>query len=183
MQVKKEVREKLGLMHIYCGDGKGKTTAAAGLALRALGNGLRVLVVQCLKEGESGEMRALKALGNVDVLALRGDFGFYFSMTEAQKEQCREQHDRNLEEAIARCRAGEVDLLVLDEMNCAFELDLVDRALLLDFLDNRPAHVEIVLTGRNPAGELLRRADYVSEIHKVKHPYDAGRGARAGIEE
>jgi hypothetical protein len=107
--------EALGLVHLYCGDGKGKTTAAMGLALRATGNGLRVLVVQFLKDGQSGEIKALQTLPGVRVLAGKGASPFSFAMSESEKASCRAFHDAHLREAIQACREGGCDILLLDE--------------------------------------------------------------------
>lgn len=172
----------LGLIHVYCGDGKGKTTAAMGLALRAAGSGFRVAIVQFLKNGGSGELKALSSLPGVRVLSGKGVDGFTFSMTEQQKEIVRAVHQAHFEEAVEWCRQGEVELLVLDEAVGASRMGLLDTEALLDFLRKKPEGLEVVLTGREPSDELLCLADYVSEIKKIKHPYDRGIHAREGIE-
>jgi len=174
---------KTGQIHIYCGDGKGKTTAALGLALRAAGWGLRILLVQFLKNQDTGEIKSLKKISQITVLGGK-DNGVLFSwqMTTGQKEQCRADHDENLKQAINSAGAGQVDLLILDEIIPAWNLNLVDRVLFLDFLKDKPEELEVVLTGRDPAPELIELADYVSEIKKIRHPFDNGLKARNGIE-
>ncbi len=171
-----------GLIHIYCGDGKGKTSAAVGLAVRAVGHGFRVGVVQFLKDGDSGELAPLAAFPGVQILSGKRVKGFTFSMTAEEKAQVRAGQDDYLRRAAAWCGQDLCDLLVLDEAVGAVNLGMLDRALLLDFLRNKPVGVEVVLTGRDPDDELLGLADYVSEIRKVKHPYDRGVKAREGIE-
>ena len=171
-----------GLVHLYCGDGKGKTTAAGGLSVRAAGSGLRVLFVQFLKSRPSGEIAVLSALANVRVLRGKEGTAFSFQMTDEQKRATREMHDRNLAEAARAAKAGECDLLVLDEAVGALNRGLVDGELLRSLVREKPEALELVLTGRNPPEDLAEMADYVSEIRKVKHPFDRGIGARTGIE-
>jgi len=174
---------KQGLIHIYCGEGKGKTTAALGLALRAAGHGLRVLILRFLKGQKSGELVSLEKIPEITVFHGRENLDhFSFEMTEEQKKQSRLIHNENLRQAIAEIGSGEFDLVILDEIIPAYNLQLVDQKLLLDFLKNKPAALEVALTGRDPQPELLELADYVSEIKKVKHPYDRGVRARDGIE-
>lgn len=171
-----------GLVHIYCGDGKGKTTAAMGLSIRAAGRDLKVLIVQFLKSQKTGELDSLKKIENIKVL--RGDENctFTFKMTDDQKVGALKAHMKILNEAIEDCRSGKVNLLVLDEIMAAYNHDLVDKEILINFIKNKPINLEIVMTGRNPKEELLNLADYISEIKKVKHPYDNGITARIGIE-
>jgi cob(I)alamin adenosyltransferase len=107
---------------------------------------------------------------------------FSFQMTEEEKKDMRQRHDALLQEVTARCREDGTDLLVLDEALGAVGTGLLDEDLLLDFLDHKPAHLEVVLTGRNPSPALLERADYVTEMVKRKHPFDKGIPARDGIE-
>lgn len=170
-----------GLIHIYCGDGKGKTTAALGLAVRASGRGYKVLFVQFLKTQETGELSVLDKLG-ITVIRGKEGYSFSFNMADEEKAICRAVQDENLKRAIALCRSQDVDLLVLDEALGALEKNLVDRELLIEFLKTKPAGLEVVLTGRNPDRALLPIADYISEIKKVKHPFDSGINAREGIE-
>ena len=173
---------KMGLTHIYCGDGKGKTTAAMGLALRAAGYGANVVVVQFLKDGDSSEVKALRTFPNVTVIAGKDVRGFSNSFDEAQRRQVTKNHNDHLREAIALCEDGKCDMLILDEAMGALSTGMLDEKLLMDFLKNRPEHIEVVMTGRNPGAQLLELADYVSDIRNVKHPYDKGIPARPGVE-
>jgi len=170
-----------GLIHIYYGDGKGKTTAAVGLAVRAAGNGMKVRIVQFLKSAPTGELKILEDSG---IRVLRGDKNCTFTnlMDEEMRQACLLSHNAILDEAINTCVNEQIDLLVLDEIIGAYNHALVDRNKLLGFLKNKPARAEIVLTGRDPAPELLELADYISEIKKIKHPFDRGVAARTGIE-
>lgn len=171
-----------GLTHIYCGDGKGKTTAAIGLGIRACGSGKRVLLVQFLKGNTSCELTVLRELKNFRVLPGPEHIKFTFQMSleelKAAAELCAEQFQR----AVSAVNAGECDVLILDEVFGAISCGLLDETLLLDFIKNKPQSLELVLTGRGPKPEVLELADYVSEIHKVKHPYDRNIPARRGIE-
>lgn len=169
-----------GLIHVYCGDGKGKTTAAMGLAARAAGQGLRVLIVQFLKGMPTGELAALETLRNVTVVRGKEGMKFTCDMNDADKAEALRVHTKILQKAARE--AGNYDLAVLDEAAGACGCGLLDVQMLTDFLDSRPEGLEVVLTGRNPCAQLLERADYVSEIRKIRHPYDAGVRARKGIE-
>lgn len=172
----------MGLIHLYCGDGKGKTTAAMGLALRAAGQGFRVLILQFLKNRPTGEVFALEKIPGITLWRGKEGSGFSFQMTPEQKEKTRAIHNENLKEAIAQCKAGKWDVLILDEAVGAYGKELLDQAMLLDFLDHRPSGLEVVLTGRNPDEALRCRADYITRMEKEKHPYDRGIPSRIGIE-
>lgn len=169
-----------GLIHIYCGDGKGKTTAAIGLAIRAAGAGKRVVFAQFLKDGSSSEISVLKAAGNIQAVHCNTVRGFWKRMDDVQKAKASKDYTSFLAEIIML--AKDVDLLVLDEIISACNHGTVTEAAVLDFLRDKPNNLEVALTGRNPSEALLDLADYVSEIKKVKHPYDCGIAAREGIE-
>lgn len=176
------MENKLGLVHIYCGDGKGKTTASIGLTIRALGSGLKVLFVQFLKNGSSSEVRVIESLKYVKYLAYKKLPTFSFKMTEIQKIESQKAYLEIFAEATNLCEKGRYDLVILDEVLGAINCGLFDEKLLLKWLENRPRDLEIVLTGRNPSEFLIAQADYVSEITKVKHPFEKGVAARVGIE-
>lgn len=173
---------KQSCVHIYCGDGKGKSTAVMGLALRAAGSGKRVVLTQFLKDGTSSELNVLRELLEVTVLTCPRQFGFFWNMTEEQKEEAQRAYQELFDQAVKTAREKEAFLLVMDEFMAAYSHEMIDRERALDFLKNRPEGLEIALTGRDPAPELLELADYVSEIRKVKHPFDQGLKARKGIE-
>ncbi|MGI5883858.1 MAG: cob(I)yrinic acid a,c-diamide adenosyltransferase [Candidatus Spyradocola sp.] len=167
----------LGLVHLYWGEGKGKTTAAMGLALRALGHGCRVTVVQFLKNGSSGELAPLRTLGAAVYAGMTGT-KFVFQMTPEERAQERAAQDACLRRALDE----PCDLLLLDEACAAWQLDMVDRTLLQQAVLERPEGREVVLTGRDPAPWMQEAADYSTEMHCHRHPYDRGVGAREGVE-
>lgn len=173
---------KKGLIHLYHGDGKGKTTAALGLMLRALGRDYRVLFVQFLKNQPTGELKSLAQFSHVKILRGKESDVFSFHMSEEDKIKAKAIHNEHLQQAIALVNEGLFDLLVLDEVVGAYDKRLLDGELLLDFLRHKPNDLEVVMTGRNPDEQLVLLADYVSEIKKIKHPYDQGVTARVGIE-
>lgn len=166
-----------GLVHLYCGDGKGKTTAAMGLALRALGQGMRVVVVQFLKNGTSGELEPLKKLGTA-VYSGQPGAKFTFQMNAEEKAQATKENNARLAEALQQ----PCDLLILDEICAARNSGMVDEALAKQAVLERPQHREVVLTGRNPEAWMVEAADYITEMQPRRHPYEQGIPARKGIE-
>lgn len=171
-----------GLIHIYCGDGKGKTTAAVGLITRHIGAGGKAVLVQFLKDGTSSECRALAKLGNVTMLAANPSGKFSFQMSEAEKAETAAALARTFEAATGFAVRERATLLVMDEVCAALSCGFLEEKAVLDFLDGRPAELEVVLTGRDPSEALFARADYVTEMTKRRHPYDKGVAARKGIE-
>lgn len=169
-------------IHIYTGDGKGKTSAAVGLAVRHAGQGGKVLFAQFLKDGSSGEIEVLKKIPGITVFPCTEKFGFSFLMSEEEKKEAIACYTGYLQEVLGKAVFEEYTLLILDEAVAAYNLQFYNTQSLLDFLKSKPETLEVVLTGRNPADELVELADYVSEIQKIKHPFDAGLPARKGIE-
>lgn len=168
-----------GLIHLYCGDGKGKTTAAVGLAVRASGAGKRVIFTQFFKDGSSSEVEALKTLPGIRTIHAHTVKGFYRSMTPEQREQAREDYTALFRQVAA---GKDADLLILDEIVSACNRGVVPETLVTDFLRSKPSGLEVVLTGRNPSPALMELADYITEMRKLRHPYDRGVAARRGIE-
>ena len=171
-----------GLIHIYCGDGKGKTTAAVGLAVRACGCGKRVGLMQFLKGGDSGERRILEQLDGVTLFPVPERIKFTFQMSPEELSETAKSCSNRFSEAIELARAGRLDVLIFDEAFGAISCGLLEESAVLDFMRNKPPALELVLTGRGPSAEAVALADYVSEIKKVKHPYDHDIPARRGIE-
>lgn len=171
-----------GYVHIYCGDGKGKTSAAVGLAVRAAGRGLRVLIARFLKTEDSGEVPVLRGIPGICVVPCEKSFGFTFRMTAEQKEEASRYYRGQLADVCRQAASGQWDLLILDEILGAVGSGLVPEEQVLECLKERPEGLEVVLTGRNPSAALVELADYVSEIRAVKHPFEKGVGARKGIE-
>lgn len=175
------MREK-GLVHIYCGDGKGKTTLAMGLCLRAAGAGRKVLIYQFMKDGSSHERRILEKLPNVSFEGETKSVSFSFRMSEAQKQKERERYLTQAKLVFGHAGSTGADVLLLDEVLYAVSCGLFPEEELIRFLDHRPEQLEVILTGRDPSEAVRARADYISRIVKVKHPFDRGITAREGIE-
>ena len=174
-----DARNGLGLVHIYTGNGKGKTTAAFGLAFRAAGRGLNVLIVQFLKPAEGyGEQLACGKFPNVELLCLGLDHFVSKNPKQEDIDAARSALDKTLE----LMRTGEYDVVVMDEAINAVRMKLIPDTDLIGALKSRPAHIEVVMTGRGITPALEEYADYVTEMKLVKHPYDRGIQARAGVE-
>lgn len=173
---------KEGLIHIYTGDGKGKTTCAIGLSVRAAGAGMKVLIARFLKSERSSELNSLAQINNIDVLPIGKYLGWSFQMSDEERDTAKEICSELLTSAFKTAISGGYDLLVLDEIIATNNLHFVDENVLLDYLKGKPSNLEVVLTGREPTENLLKIADYVSVINKEKHPYDKGINARKGIE-
>lgn len=171
-----------GLIHLYCGEGKGKTSAAIGLAVRAAGRGLRVVLLRLMKDCDSGELNSLRDLKSVKILPVPEKLKFVFRMTPDEKAEYRELTLGLLAQAGEYINSNQADVLIIDEACSAVTTGILELSELTGFLNNKPDGLEVVLTGRDPPDELVELADYVSEIRKVKHPYDRDIGPRKGIE-
>ena len=182
----REAAQPRGIVIVHTGDGKGKTTAALGLAMRAWGEGLSVLILQFIKGGwKYGELKAIEALaesdagGTIEVHQTGKGFTRKGNVDEAEHKQAAQEA---LAEARAAITGGAWDLVILDEINYAVKFGLLDVHDVLSLLDARPPALHLVLTGRNAAPELIARADLVTEMHLVKHPFQQGIKAQKGIE-
>lgn len=169
------------MLHLYTGDGKGKTTAAVGAAVRASGRGMRVCFAQFMKGNESGEITALSQIPKVTVHRSNKNFGFYSQLSDAEKAELTEIHNDILTEVFIRAKTGTCDMIILDEVTYAVNWNLIniERLKVLLALSNR---VEIIVTGRDAADFLTEKADYITEMKFVRHPYEKGVPARIGIE-
>jgi cob(I)alamin adenosyltransferase len=169
-----------GLVQVYTGNGKGKTSAAFGLALRATGRGLRVYVIQFIKGGfDYGELHVLDKLPNITLKAFgRGKF---ITAKPPEKEDV-----KHAEEALKLAKeiteAAENDIVILDEINVAIDLKLIKLQEVIEIIKKKPDNVEIILTGRNAPEEIIDLADLVTELKDIKHPFHKGFKARKGIE-
>ncbi|WP_343209150.1 cob(I)yrinic acid a,c-diamide adenosyltransferase [Anaerolentibacter hominis] len=170
------------MIHVYCGDGKGKTTAAMGLALRMAGYGRPVLVLQFMKGRFAGEIEALKRFSNVYIYRNATDLGFSWEMGEKEREQARQMHDQTIRKAASRIAKMPVFLVVMDEIFSAYQHDMVSRELVQNFVEAHKRETELVLTGRDPDPYFVDMADYITEMKKIRHPYEQGIQARKGIE-
>ena len=166
------------MIHLYFGDGKGKTTAAIGLAMRMAGSGKKVLFFQFLKDNSSSERLALKGVKNITLVS-----GCEF------KKPSWELSDKEIfelsafyENVIDGIDAQQYDMIILDECMAAVNFGYIKKETILDFIKSHYDKCEIILTGRDPKPEFLELADYASEIRNIKHPYDKGVIARKGIE-
>ena len=178
----------IGMVHVYCGDGKGKTTAAMGLALRCAGNGGKVYIYQFLKNGSSGECSVLNGIEGVTMAEGFQSAKFVWNMNEEEKAEAAAYYKNKFREITALVRDG-YDMLILDELMAAVGYDFVPIGEVLSFFINKPRGCEGVVAGGNADEKLndaeerlIEAADYVSEIRKIKHPYDKGIQARKGIE-
>ena len=171
-----------GLIHLYCGGGKGKTTAAVGLTVRCAGRGNKVVFAQFLKDGTSGECRVLAKLPDVTVMAANPVGKFSFRMTDAEKRETADALTRTFDAATGFAVREHARLLVLDEVCAAVSAGLLDENVLLAFLREKPVGLEVLLTGRDPSEEIRKLADYISEVRMLRHPYEKGVPAREGIE-
>lgn len=177
----REGKAMKGLVHIYTGNGKGKTTAAIGLGVRAVGSGMKVLMVQFLKGRSSGEENSIEKLKpNFELHKTKQIDKFTWQLTPQEKEQMQETTKHLFDYALNQAQSK--DLIILDEIMAAITTGLIDVNQISDFIKNKPAQLELVLTGRNAPKELIELADYVSEINAVKHPMSKGIQARKGIE-
>jgi cob(I)alamin adenosyltransferase len=169
-----------GLVQVYTGNGKGKTSAAFGLALRATGRGLKVYMIQFIKGGfDYGELYTVKNLPNFTLKAFgRGKF---VTSKPPQKEDVRlAQEALHLAEQVIQ--SGSSNIVILDEINVALDLKLISLEDVLKLIKSKPSGLELVLTGRNAPEEIVEAADLVTEMKEVKHPFSRGTEARKGIE-
>jgi len=170
-----------GKIQVFTGEGKGKTTAALGLAWRAIGRGKNVLMIQLLKgPNTSGEQLAADAFGSHFDIKPVGRKGFIYRTGCEPRD--RTLAEMALEEVRKAYEGGSYDVIVLDEVNVAVHLGLLGVDAVLELMDSKPAHVELILTGRYAPKEVIEKADTVLEMKKIKHHFDAGVPAREGIE-
>lgn len=169
-----------GYVHVYTGNGKGKTTAAFGLALRAAGHGLSTYIGQFMKGLTYGEIKALEGHPLISIEQFADD------QCLIQKQDVGEKHLQQAREGLRRCQeamqSGKFQLVIMDEVNIAIWFGLLQEKELLEFLDKRPEDIELVCTGRYAPESLIHRADLVTEMRCVKHYYEQGVSARDGIE-
>jgi cob(I)alamin adenosyltransferase len=167
-----------GKIHVYTGNGKGKTTAAMGLTLRATGAGLTVFIGQFAKGSEYSEIKALRQLGGVEV----HQFGRQCFIVNQPEEEDISLAREGLESARLAMLSGQFDIIILDEANIALYYNLFSVETLLNFIDEKPDNVELIITGRYAPQALIERADLVTEMCEIKHYYTQGLQAREGIE-
>ena len=176
--------ETKGLIMVHTGDGKGKTTAALGLALRAWGSGLRVMILQFIKGGwKYGELEAIGKLGEMDGRIEIRPLGLgLMSKSEAERQQHIAAARKAMSEAEQVIVSGKYDLVILDEINYAVKFGLIEIGDVLALLDKKPPEEHVLLTGRAARAELIDKADLVTEMKLIKHPFQQGIKAQRGIE-
>lgn len=178
---KSKAQDFKGLIQVYTGDGKGKTTAALGLALRAAGYNLRTYIGQFLKGQHYGELDSVKMLSPLVTIEQFGRKKF-IKVTEGFEEQDQKLAEQGLKKCLKAMLGGQYDIVILDEINVAMYFGLVKEEDVLKFLDQKPDTVEVILTGRYAPASIIERADLVTEMVNRKHYYDRGVQARKGIE-
>jgi cob(I)alamin adenosyltransferase len=172
-----------GYVQVYTGDGKGKTTAALGLGLRAVGRGYNVIMFQFLKGSESGELKSALCLnGKFEIIRLAETKKFFFNLTREEKEALKKKLADELKKVYAAMENQACDVLILDEIMAALHGGLLTVEEICKLMDSRPSGMELILTGRSAPPEVLERADLVTEMRCVKHYMDKGVMARIGIE-
>ena len=170
------------MKHIYYGDGKGKTTAAIGLAVRAPGSKMKVLFVQFLKTEFSGERHILSHTENVTLTFCPLELKFTFDMDDKEKAQAAKIFKGIFDNAVTTALTEKYDMVVLDEVFEAINAHMLSESEVYEFITNAPSSMEIVMTGHNPPQKFMDCADYITEFKKIKHPYDRGITGRIGIE-
>ena len=170
------------MIHVYYGDGKGKTTAAVGLAVRAAGSKMKILFVQFLKTELSGERNILSGIKNVTLTSCPQKLKFTNEMTDAEKQQATVLFRGIFDRSAATALSERYDMIVLDEIFDVINEGMLSEADVFAFIANAPNSIEIVMTGHNPPERFIDEADYVTEMKKIKHPYDRGVSGRIGIE-
>lgn len=170
------------MVQLYCGEGKGKTTAAVGAAIRCAGAGGRVLFFQFLKGNSSSELNILNKLDGINLLDGFYSSKFVWDMSDSEKALAARFYSDKFNEIAGLVKNGEYDMLVTDEIFDAVDCGFVSIEQILHFLRIKPKGLEVVMTGRNPGRQLTEAADYVTYMQKIKHPFDRGISARKMIE-
>lgn len=172
-----------GFVQVYCGNGKGKTTAAIGLGIRAIGRDLKVIMIQFLKHDDTGECKVLKSLEpKFKVFHFEKPRGFTWTLSEDEKNEKKAEIKNAINFAKKVLDTGECDILILDEILGAIQTGFVDDEEICQIIDGRLKGVELVLTGRDLPKSIAERCDYISQIDAIKHPMEEGVRAREGIE-
>jgi len=171
------------MIHIYTGDGKGKTTAALGQALRAVGYGKKIIMIQFLKGMESGELISVEKFGsNFEILRFDSSPKFFWNMDDKEKKELKEKIKDAFNFITSVIEDHKCDILIMDEIMGVLSNNLISKNNILNILNKKPEDMEIILTGRNVPEEILNIADLVTEMKMIKHPFQKGIPARKGIE-
>ncbi|KAB3529151.1 cob(I)yrinic acid a,c-diamide adenosyltransferase [Alkaliphilus serpentinus] len=177
-----EKRLETGLIHIYTGDGKGKTTAAIGQGTRTAGGGYKVLMVQFLKGDDTGELYSIDSMPNFTLKRYAELNSFYPFLSEDKKLAVKEKIQHALKDLTEVIENQEYNMIILDEIMAVLYNEIMPIEDVVSLLKKKPDHMEMILTGRNAPEDLVNMADYVTEMKMIKHPYEKGIYARKGIE-
>ncbi len=172
-----------GLVQVYTGESKGKTTAALGQAFRAVGSGYRVYMVQFLKGGPSGELNTVKKLEpDFQIFRFEKDRGFFWTLSDGEKEELAGEIREALDFVRKVFREESCNILILDEIMGVIHNNLISEEEVCDLIRSKPEKMELILTGRDVPQSIKEMAHLVTEMRLVKHPFEQGIGAREGIE-
>lgn len=171
------------MIHLYSGDGKGKTTAAIGCAVRMAGYGRNVLIIQFLKGRHTGEIEGLSHIPGVELKRNTRDYGFYSKLDEDDKEKVRNDHNDNIQYALQAAKSKSISMLILDELCDAYSIGCLDRHKVEDIVSEcKKNDIELIITGHKIDDYFIQIADYHTNMTKIKHPYDNGITSRECIE-
>jgi cob(I)alamin adenosyltransferase len=172
-----------GLIQVYTGDGKGKTTAALGQGLRSCGRGLKVCMVQFLKGGDTGELHSVEKLNPLfEIFRFEKERGFFWTLSEQEKHELKEDIDQGFDFIKKVVMNKECDILIIDELLGVLGNRLLEVSEVVELLKIKPDNMEIIITGRNAPKEIIEVADLVTEMKEIKHYFRIGVSAREGIE-
>ena len=174
---------EIGYVQVYTGNGKGKTTAAVGQAIRSAGNGLNVYMLQFLKTGETGELEIAKLLGDkFQIFRFQTQEGFFWNLNDEEKAVLQTEVNTAYDFAMEVVKNAKCDVFILDEIMGVLSNKLLTEEQIINLIDNKPINMELILTGRNASDSIINKADLVTNMEKVKHYIDNGIYAREGIE-
>jgi cob(I)alamin adenosyltransferase len=174
---------KKGLVQVYTGNGKGKTTAALGQGLRSCGRGLKVCMVQFLKGGDTGELHSVEKLHPLfEIFRFEKERGFFWTLNEQEKQELKEDIDKGFAFIKDIVSGNKCDVLIIDELLGVLGNKLLEVSEVLELLKSKPDTMEIIITGRNVHEEIMEAADLVTEMREIKHYFKKGIPAREGIE-
>ena len=172
-----------GLVQVYMGNGKGKTTAALGQGLRSCGRGLKVCMVQFLKGGDTGELHSVEKLYPLfEIFRFEKERGFFWTLSEQEKRELKEDIDKGFEFIKNVVQGNSCDVLIIDELLGVLENKLLEVNDVLELLKSKPVNMEVIITGRKAPKEIIDSADLVTEMKEIKHYFNSGIPAREGIE-
>lgn len=179
-------RKERKMIHLYTGEGKGKTTAAIGLCIRAAGRNFHVCFSQFMKGNDTGELYVLKNISNVTIFRSEKNFAFYHEMSQKEKEELTDIHNAILDKLLEQVEKRACQMIIMDEITYPVYWGLLDKEKLKKLIqlqkEELEEEVELVLTGRNPDDFLMNAADYITDMSCIRHPFQRGVTARKGIE-